>query len=150
MMGSVSNAMNQGIADLTDDARNLLSEIDNGVPGAGVLTAECRPLIDVIETATSIEVLVDVPGVPAEALRVVIRRETLLVVGAKLMSPPEPQSRFHLAERSYGRFARAIRLTGAFDGSRARATVSAGQLRVVVPRLEDRRGALISVPVVAQ
>ena len=139
--------MNRGIADLTDDARGLLSEIDSQVPGAQALTAECRPPIDVIETATSIEVLVDVPGVSADALRVVLRRDTLLVVGAKLMPAPEQQSRFHLAERSYGRFARAIRLTGAFDASTAKATVAAGQLRVVVPRVDERRGQLIQIPV---
>ena len=147
MMGNVADMLNRGIADLTDDARHLLSELDAQVPGAAALTAECRPPIDVIETATSLEVLVDVPGVAADSMRVVMRRDTLLVVGAKLMPPPESQSRFHLAERSYGRFARAIRLTGAFDASRAQATVTAGQLRVVVPRLEDRRGQLIQIPV---
>lgn len=135
------------IADLAEDARALLLEIDSQVPGAAALTAECRPAIDVIETATSIEVLVDVPGVPAEALRIVIRRDTLLVVGAKLMPASQPRSRFHLAERSYGRFARAIRIAGAFDAGRVRATVSAGQLRVGLPRVDDRRGCLIHVAV---
>jgi len=146
-MGFVSEILSRGIADLTDDARALLSEIDLQVPGASALTAECRPPADVIETATSIEVLVDVPGVPPEALRVVLRRDTLLVVGAKLMPPPEHRSRFHLAERSYGRFARAIRLSGSFDAAGARATVAAGQLRVAVPRIEDRRGRLIEIPI---
>jgi HSP20 family protein len=135
------------IADLAEDARALLQEIDSQVPGAAALTAECRPAIDVIETATSMEVLVDVPGVPAEALRIVIRRDTLLVVGAKQMPASQPRSRFHLAERGYGRFARAIRIAGAFDAGRVRATVSAGQLRVALPRVDDRRGRLIRVAV---
>ena len=33
--------------------------------------------------------------------------------------PPDSSAKFHLAERSYGRFARAVRISGAFDASRA-------------------------------
>ena len=128
-----------GAADLAEDARQLLLEIDRDVPGAAAITADCRPALDVLETGSSIEVLVDVPGVPAESLRVAVRRSTLLVVGAKLNATVDPQARFHLAERSYGRFARAVLLTGAFDAWRAKAAVRAGQLRIVLPRLDDRR-----------
>jgi HSP20 family protein len=76
-----------------------------------------------------------------------VRRNTLLIVGAKTAPKPGLAARFHLAERSYGRFARAIRLTGAFDSGRARAVTSAGQLRVSLPRLEDRRGRILRIPV---
>jgi HSP20 family protein len=145
----VFDPLNQDTADLADDARRLLMELDRDVPGAAALNAECRPPIDVLETSTAIEVVVDLPGVPAESLRVAIRRNTLLVVGAKFAPPAVGTSRFHLAERSYGRFARAIRLAGAFDSSRARALSGAGELRVILPRLEDRRGRVLRVPVEA-
>ena len=143
----VFDPLNQDTADLADDARRLLLELDREVPGAAALNAECRPPLDVVETSTAIEVVVDVPGVPAESLRVAIRRNTLLVVGAKFAPSSVGTSRFHLAERSYGRFARAIRLAGAFDSSRARALSGAGELRVILPRLEDRRGRVLRVPV---
>jgi HSP20 family protein len=143
----MSDTFQQGAADLAEDARRLLIELDREVPGAAAVSADCRPALDVLETATSLEVLVDVPGVPPESLRVAVRRSTLLIVGAKLAGPVDPNARFHLAERSYGRFARAVRLGGAFDGSRARATVRAGQLRIVLPRLDDRRGRVMSIPV---
>lgn len=143
----MADTSNLGAADLAEDARRLLLELDRDVPGAASTAADCRPPVDVFETASTIEVVVDVPGVSAESLRIVVRRSTLLVVGAKLAGPIDPTARFHLAERSYGRFARAIRLTGAFDPSRARAVVSAGQLRIVFPLLEDRRGRVITIPV---
>ena len=79
---------------------------------------------------------IDLPGVPAESIRVAFRRNTLLVVGAKVAEALPGSTRFHLAERSYGRFARAIRLTGALDASRARAVSDGGELRVTVPRLD--------------
>ncbi len=137
----------QAAADLADDARRLLVEIDREVPGAAAVTADCRPPLDVLETADAIEVIVDVPGVPPESLRIAVRRSTLLVVGAKLAIPADPNVRFHLAERSYGRFARAVRLAGAFDAARARAVVKGGLLRIVLPRLEDRRGRVLKIAV---
>jgi HSP20 family protein len=143
----VGDALNKDAADLADDARRLLQELDRDVPGAAALTAECRPPVDVLETASAVEVVVDVPGVPPESLRVVIRRNTLLIVGAKVAVSPGGSARFHLAERSYGQFARAIRLAGALDASRARAVSSAGELRVVLPRLQDRRGRVFMVQV---
>ncbi len=137
----------QGAADLAEDARRLLVEIDEAVPGAAAATADCRPLIDVVETATAIEVIADVPGVPPASLRVAVRRSTLLIVGAKLATPLDPAARFHLAERGYGRFARAVRLGGAFDATRTRARLDGGQLRVVLPRIEDRRGRVFTIPI---
>jgi HSP20 family protein len=144
---NMTDPLHQDAADLAEDARRLLVEIDRDVPGAAAINAECRPPLDVLETATSLEVVVDVPGIPSESLRVAIRRSTLLVVGAKLATSIDPDARFHLAERAYGRFARAVRLGGAFDASRARAHAAAGELRIVLPRLEDRRGRVFMVPV---
>lgn len=137
----------QSASDLAEDARRLLLELDRDVPGASSVTADCHPPLDVLETAAAIEVIVDIPGVPAESLRIAVRRSTLLIVGAKLAAPTDPNVRFHLAERSYGRFARAVRLSGAFDAGRARAVVKGGLLRVILPRLDDRRGSMLSIPV---
>ena len=143
----MSNPLSQGAADLAEDARRLLLDLDRNVPGAAASSGECRPPLDVLEMTDAVEVIVDVPGVPASSLRVAIRRDTVLVVGAKLPVAADPAARFHVAERSYGRFARAVRLGSAVDARRARASVASGQLRVVVPRIDDRRGVVIEVPV---
>ena len=84
---------------------------------------------------------------PGGLTRVALRRGTLLVVGAKLSPPMDTAQRFHLAERSYGRFARAVRLAGAVNAARAQAFVTGGQLRVVLPRLEERRGQIFRIAV---
>ena len=133
--------------DLAEDARRLLAELDREVPGVASLNSECRPSLDVLETANGMEVVVDVPGVNPDSLRVAIRRDTLLVVGAKTAPTTAPAQRYHLAERSYGRFARAIRLGSAIDPRHARARAVNGELRIVLPRLEERRGSIMMVPV---
>jgi HSP20 family protein len=143
----VSDFFRPDAADLAEDARHLLTELDQEAPGVASLTGECRPPLDVLETTDAVEVVVDLPGVSADSLRVAIRRSTVLGVGAKQSVTHLPGSTYHLAERAYGRFARAVRLTAAVDASRATAVVTAGQLRVIVPRIADRRGQVIKVPV---
>ena len=133
-------------ADLTEDARQLLNEVARDLPGAADVNSDCRPAVDVLETATALEVRMDVPGVAAASLRVAIRRNTMLIAGAKPGAGGEA-GRYHLAERSYGRFARAVRIGGAFDPTRARATLRAGELRIILPLVPERRGQVHAIPV---
>ena len=91
----------------------------------------------------------DVPGLPASAIRVLMRRNVLMVVGAKAPAAGERPSRVHVAERNYGRFARTVRVDAAVDATRATASLRLGQLRIVLPRLDRSRGLSISIPVEA-
>ena len=110
--------------------------------------AECTPPLDVVETGAGIEILIDVPGVPASAIEIVFADNVLLVAGEKLPALCEhADAGFHMAERAFGRFARAIRVEGAYDAGRAAASLSQGELRIVLPRIEERRGARIRIPV---
>ena len=104
--------------------------------------------MDVVETPGGIVLVLDLPGVPASALTIGFSHGTLFVAGRK--SPgicAHAHAAFHLAERSFGRFVRAIRLAGAFDAGKATATLSAGELRVMLPRIEERRGRDVRIPV---
>jgi HSP20 family protein len=109
--------------------------------------AECAPPLDVVEHGDRVVIMMDLPGVAADALRVVFADGTVIVAGRKIPRLCEHSIAFHLAERSFGRFVRAVRLTGAFDVGRATASLSAGELRVVLPRIEERRGGDIAIEV---
>jgi len=110
--------------------------------------AECTPPMDVAETGTGLEIRLDLPGVSAAQIEIVFAEGVLLVTGQKLPATCEhADAGFHMAERSFGRFARAVQVDGAFDAGRAAATLAAGELRVVLPRIDDRRGAPIRIPI---
>jgi HSP20 family molecular chaperone IbpA len=47
---------------------------------------------------------------------------------------------FHLVERDFGRFVRAVRVHAAVDAARARARLADGELRIALPKIQDRRG----------
>jgi HSP20 family protein len=110
--------------------------------------AECTPPLDIIETDAGIEAVLDLPGVPGSSIEIVLSRNVLLITGQKLPAGCEHgDAAFHIAERSFGRFARAIAVDGAFDAGRATATLANGELRVFLPRLAERRGAQIRIPI---
>ena len=71
----------------------------------------------------------------------------LIVAGEKAPPQSRDDQTFHLVEREFGRFARAVRLTGAFNIDRARAVVRDGVLTIVLPKLVERRGQSHRIPV---
>ena len=109
--------------------------------------AECAPPVDVVEHPDRVEITIDVPGVPRAALRVVFARGTLVIAGRKLPHVCSDSVAFHLAERRFGRFVRAVSVSGALDAGRGTASLNAGELRVVLPRIEERRGRDIHIDV---
>jgi HSP20 family protein len=111
-------------------------------------SGECHPSLDVLETASAVEVIMDVAGVPHEGLRVLFRAGVLLIAGEKASPPAHSNQTYHLVEREFGRFARAVRLTGAFDIEHSRATLRDGELTVTLPKMRDRRGQGHHIPVV--
>jgi HSP20 family protein len=138
------------VRDLTDEVARLFEELDRQAPrGQQAPAGTCTPALDVLETESTVEIVMDVPGIAASSLRVLIKRGVLVVVGQKT-SPYAGQpvaGTFHLVERGFGQFARAVRLDGAFDGGRAQAVLEGGELRVVLPKIEERRGQEIHVPI---
>jgi HSP20 family protein len=138
------------VNELTEEVRRVFEEFDRQF-GSSTRSASTlyAPALDVVETAAGIEVFVDVPGVVAEALRVLFKDGNLVVVGEKQAADAcgPDGSAFHLVERSFGRFARVVRLSVAVDASQARAVLEAGELRVTVPRIEERRGREIVIPI---
>ena len=137
-------------AGLAEDVHRLLDDLARKRPDKRQLVAgECMPVVDVFETDRSVEIVLDLPGVSADAIRILFKTGVLLIVGEKErpdMSRRGPSS-FHLVERDFGRFARAVRINAAIDGAQARARLVNGELRVVLPRIVERRGAGVLVPI---
>ena len=137
-------------ADLATDVQRLFDDLARRRPDRRhMVTGECMPLVDVFETEKNVEIVLDLPGVAADALRIMFKAGVVLIVGEKDrpdLSKRAPAS-FHLVERDFGRFARAVKIAVAIDGSKARARLAHGELRVVLPRLQERRGGGVIVPI---
>lgn len=133
-------------AEFREELRRIFQELDQTGGDAGP-TGECSPPLDVIETDTSVDIVMDLPGVNPDSVRILMRGSTVLIAGQKAPRRVRPDSSFHLVERGYGRFARAVRLTSACDGGRASAVLAHGELRISIPRIVERRGRSIRIAV---
>lgn len=138
------------VRELNQEVSRLFEDLERSREGAAHAPhGHCTPGLDVLQTDTSVEVVMDLPGVSPDRVRVLLKGGVLVMVGEKC-SPyhgERGEATFHLVERGFGRFARAVHLDGAIDGGAARATLSGGELRVVVPKITERRGQEIAVPV---
>ncbi len=137
------------VRELNDEVARLFEDLDRTRPTPHPPHGHCSPPLDVLHTDSSVEVVVDVPGVTPDRLRVMLKAGVLVLVGEK----PSPygadrvDGTFHLVERGFGRFARAVRIDGAMDGGATRAILTGGELRVIVPKIPERRGQEILVAV---
>ena len=135
---------------LAEDIQRLLDDLSRRRPDRRHMVAgECMPVVDVFETERTVEIVLDLPGVSSDCVRVLFKGGVVLIVGEKErpdISKRTPAS-FHLVERDFGRFARAVRISAAIDGAQVRARLANGELRIVLPRLKERRGGGILVPI---
>ena len=134
--------------DLADDIRDLFDDLSRTAGSTqSSYSGDCHPSLDVRETEQAIEVTIDVAGVAPDAIRVLFRSGVLLVAGDKTPGARLDTPVFHLVERVFGRFARAVRLSGAFSLERATAVVRDGELTITLPKQGERRGQAYRIPI---
>jgi HSP20 family protein len=111
-------------------------------------TGDWCPSTDVYESRGNVMVVMEVPGLAPEALKVVVKDRCLFVSAERReRRPPGGQTAFLCVERPQGRFTRKIPLDMAVDLAKAEACLSAGLLMISVPRVKDRRGREIAIVV---
>jgi HSP20 family protein len=132
-------------SEFADELGRLLKEV--GRSAGSLLTAECSPPLDIYETDDGFEIAMDLPGVELSAVRLVAKGNAVLIAGEKMPRRGRGDSSFHLVERGYGRFARVARLAKPCDSSRARASLVNGELRVWLPKIEERRGRSTTIQI---
>jgi HSP20 family protein len=135
------------VALLQQEVRDLfqrLAAFDRAEPMPG---SEWSPPVDVFEARDRLVVVVEVPGLPAEALRVSCRERALVIAGERRPRRAAAGNSFLCLERPHGRFERTISLDVPVDVAQARATLRGGLLTVTLPRLRERRGRETVIPI---
>lgn len=101
---------------------------------------------DVQETRREVVVRVEVPGMDKVDCHVTIEGNVLYLRGEKHEERDLEDGPYHLRERAYGRFQRAIPLPRRVNADQAQATFKNGVLTVRLPKEGGDRGK--SIPVV--
>jgi HSP20 family protein len=108
-------------------------------------TGEWSPTLDVSETKDALVVKLEVPGLDPKDIQIELQENLLTVKGEKKQEKEEKDERYHRVERSYGAFARSVRLPVGVDGSKVSATFKNGLLTVTLPKTPAAKGTTIPI-----
>lgn len=107
------------------------------------------PNVDLCETSELYTIRVELPGVDLPDISLTIRDTVVRVSGVK-REPNVSQKLlcYYCLERRYGKFLREISLESVVDARRAAAQLENGVLIVELPKLVERRGQVVEIPIV--
>jgi HSP20 family protein len=88
------------------------------------------------ETARSIVIRVEIPGMNEKDLEIDIHGNVLRICGEKRSDATQQGRRYHLMERAYGRFKRSIPLPHGVNTEEAEVSYREGVLTVILPKTE--------------
>ena len=107
------------------------------------------PNVDLCETNEFYTIRVELPGVDLEDISLTIQDAVVRVSGVK--REPNVSKKllcYYCLERRYGKFLREVNLENVVDARRAAAQLDNGVLIVELPKLVDRRGRVLEIPIV--
>ena len=105
------------------------------------------PSADVMQSEDEIRVQVDLPGVDPSSVQLAIDNGQLIVSGEKARPDTAQGARYHCLERGHGSFSRTILVPEPVNTHQARAVLGEGLLTVTFPRVPNRRGDAIPIPI---
>jgi HSP20 family protein len=111
---------------------------------------EWLPSLDVAETKNEIVVKAEVPGLEPKDIDISLSDGLLTIKGEKKQEREEKEENYHLVERSYGSFARSIRLPNEVRSDKINASYKNGVLKVVLPKSEEAKKKEVKIKVQQQ
>ena len=103
------------------------------------------PAVDVAESPDKITVKAEIPGMEAKDIEISMVGDTLTIKGEKKAEREQKEENYHLVERSYGSFSRAMKLPALVDPDKVEATYKNGVLTVALPKKEEVKPKAIEI-----
>ncbi|HJR99020.1 MAG TPA: Hsp20/alpha crystallin family protein [Actinomycetota bacterium] len=126
------------------DLKGVEAEFDR-VVGQALSKNAWVPALDIRETEDRFEVTADLPGLSSDDVEVTFEDGTLTLRGEREFSRDQDEGQYHRIERSYGSFARSVRLPRVADSERIEASFDNGVLTVLVSKREEAKPRTIEV-----
>jgi HSP20 family protein len=122
----------------------LMNEALAGFDGESVGSA-WTPTVDIREDREHVTIMMDVPGVRPEDVKISVENNVLTIRGEKQQVEERNDERWHRYERSYGVFERSFTLPSTVNPERIEATGDNGVLTVRIPKSEQAKPREIQV-----
>ena len=114
-------------------------EGSNHFPQWALLASECW------ETAQSVIVRIELPGMRKEDIDISVSRGHLQIRGERRSATEHEARYYHLMERAFGRFERSIPLPPNIDAGRAEVSYEDGLITVILPKTETTPPTQLSI-----
>jgi HSP20 family protein len=106
------------------------------------------PSVDICENEKNVQVVVELPGVSSDGISLRVTAKDIIIEGEKKHSPTAKKMISHFCcERQYGKFQRRIQLRWAININETTAELKDGTLNIILPKLIDRRGTSVIIPI---
>lgn len=103
------------------------------------------PKLDVSETKDAIVVKAETAGVDPKDIQISLQEQLLTIKGEKRQEKDDKDEQYHRMERSYGSFARSLRLHVPVDAGKVNASFKNGLLTITLPKTPAAKGTMIPV-----
>ena len=128
------------LQDFASDMETIVDQVFNNGESKGNKcdTADTnnsyRPAIDIVETEQQFDLYMDLPGVKADAVKLEIHEDRLIVSGERAVPAKIEGVTVHRVERLSGKFSRSVQLPKKLDAEKIEAHFDNGELHVVLPK----------------
>ncbi|MFQ5881195.1 MAG: Hsp20/alpha crystallin family protein [Candidatus Methylomirabilales bacterium] len=113
----------------------------------GVIAGTWAPAVDIYETAESVALKAELPGLSKDDIDIQVRDNTLTLKGERRLEKEVKRENCLRVERAYGSFQRAFTLPAAIQADKIRAVFKDGVLEVNVPKAEEAKPKQIRIEV---
>ncbi|MCK8602923.1 Hsp20/alpha crystallin family protein [Desulfoferrobacter suflitae] len=135
------------VSTLRKEMDNLLNKFFGKSSLAEAFGDEWAPSLDVSETANSIVVKAELPGLEVKDIDVSLAGDLLTIKGEKRKEEEEKGEHYHYSERYYGSFRRSFRLPTTIQADKIEAKFDKGVLRITLPKTEEAKQKEIKIKV---
>jgi HSP20 family protein len=106
------------------------------------------PHVDICQTEEMVVVRTELPGIALDDVHITLQGAILRLQGEKREKRKTREIISCIClERRYGRFDRSINIGYIVNPQKANASMDKGILTIELPKLEDRRGAIVEIPI---
>lgn len=106
------------------------------------------PPVDLREGDKAIFICIELAGVSADEINLTVNSKEVCIEGIRKTSKQTQKAISHFcSERQYGKFRRIIQLRWAVNLKEATAELKNGLLEIYLPKLIDRRGKNVKIPI---
>ena len=105
------------------------------------------PMTDILEDDCQYYLNIDLPGIKKEDVKINYSNGHLSISGERKQETVEKNTKFHRAERSYGKYYRSFTLPQKIKENEINAEFKDGQLKISIPKSEEVKPKQIEIKV---